>query len=86
VQNNNNTRNGFISAKKRSGVFSNLIKRWWDDLESVRRKRVSGLFKRNRMPSQTNTPYLKHCLYHILYSMRKFLKLSVTSLGNCRSL
>jgi hypothetical protein len=39
VQNNNNARSGFTSAKKRSGMVSNLLKRWQDDFATVKRQR-----------------------------------------------
>jgi hypothetical protein len=39
VQNSNNARSGFTSAKKRSGMVSNLLKRWWDDFVTVKRRR-----------------------------------------------
>jgi hypothetical protein len=39
LQNNNNARNGFTFAKKRSGMVSNLLKRWRDYFATVKRQR-----------------------------------------------
>jgi hypothetical protein len=39
VQNNNNARSGFTLLKKRSGMVSNLLKRWQDDFATVKRQR-----------------------------------------------
>jgi hypothetical protein len=38
VQNNNNARSGF-TLLKRSGMISNLLKRWRDDFATVKRQR-----------------------------------------------
>jgi hypothetical protein len=38
VQNNNNARSGFTLLKKRSRMVSNLLKRWQDDFETVKRQ------------------------------------------------
>jgi hypothetical protein len=38
VQNNNNARSGF-TLLKRSGMVSNLLKRWRDDFATVKRQR-----------------------------------------------
>jgi hypothetical protein len=36
MQNNNNARSGFTAAKKRSGMVSNLLKRWQDNSATVK--------------------------------------------------
>jgi hypothetical protein len=62
LQNNNNARSGFILLKKRSGMVSNLLKRWRDDFATVKRQRDGfGAFsKRNGMPSRLIPSHLKH--------------------------
>jgi hypothetical protein len=47
VKNNNNARSG-LTLLKRSGMFSNLLKRWRDDFATVKRQVVSGLFEKKR--------------------------------------
>jgi hypothetical protein len=47
VQNNNNARSGFTSAKKRSGMVSNLLNRWRNDFATVKRQRDGfGAFRK----------------------------------------
>jgi hypothetical protein len=55
---NNNAKSGFTSAKKRSRMVSNLLKRWQDDVVTVKgRGMVSGLFEKKR---DAIPPHLKH--------------------------
>jgi hypothetical protein len=47
VQNNNNARSGFTLLKKRSGMVSNLLKRWRDVFATVKRQRDGfGAFRK----------------------------------------
>jgi hypothetical protein len=48
MQNNNNARSGFTLLKKRSEMVSNLLKRWQDDFETVKRQRDGvGAFQKD---------------------------------------
>jgi hypothetical protein len=62
VQNNNNARSGFTYVKKRSGMVSNLLRRWRHDFETVKRQRdgFGGFSKRNGMSSSLIPTHLKH--------------------------
>jgi hypothetical protein len=47
MQNNNNARSGFTSAKKRSGLVSNVLKWWRNDFVTVKRQRDGlGAFRK----------------------------------------
>jgi hypothetical protein len=67
VQNNNNARSGFTSAKKRIRMVSNMLKRWRDDFSTVKKAEgwFRGFSKRNGMPSRLIPLHLKHWIFQI---------------------